>query len=92
MSEPTLRERLATLEAKIDQVLEIKEDLRFIKTQCPQHSETIAAHEARIKALEASVNSLWGRAWWFVGLAATSTFTLIGIALKYLFEMIFKKP
>lgn len=77
MSEPTLRERLATLEAKIDQVLELKEDLRFVKTQCPQHSETIAAHEVRIKALENNVTSLWTRIWWGAALIIASVFGFI---------------
>lgn len=72
-------ERLAALEVKIDMFLEMKDEIRTIRIDCPQHRATLAAHEERLKAIEDGVRALWS---YFKIVVIASVGAVMGLAWK----------
>jgi hypothetical protein len=85
-------ERLASLETKVDDVrdtlTEVRGDIKAMGKSCASCGAVIAGQEARISALEKgervksvedSLNVLWSRYWWAVGLIASA---IIAIGIK----------
>lgn len=60
-TDAAILERMASLEAKMDLMLELREDVRTIRIDCPIHRATLADHSARIAALEETVHERAGR-------------------------------
>lgn len=68
-------------------VNELKADIKQLGQECPGHRERTRALETKVESLESSVDRLWGRFWWALGLGVLSMVSVIG----FLVEAVIKK-
>lgn len=89
-SEPTLREAIAIMNTKIDQLLELKNDVKAISLQCPAHSveigkltERVTAQEDIAKELRKDIDTIYNRLWAAViSIVLLGIGTLVGLVVK----------
>lgn len=84
----TMLDRLARIETRMDDIAEIKDDIRAIRHDCPTHRAMMADHGARLNNLEKqqlpeierNVETLFSRLWWGVGLVVAA---VVGFVIEH---------
>jgi hypothetical protein len=75
MTTPDRDELLTRIDERVEAM---QEKLLKIPALCSEHN-------ARLKSVEESVRSIWGRHWWIVGIGMSTLLTLIGaLVVKFL--------